>query len=142
MPTIDDIKRKNFIRIMDKILKEHDISEAEFARRLNTAPGYINRIKHGIRNLSDDMVERICKNFNINLYEFYIEDHAPVIIDDKEKHHLLKFRQAEKLGAGDEADEILDYVIQKKLRGATGGKSGAIQEGKKGQRGKKRRKTA
>jgi len=127
---------------LKRLREGRGLKQWQVAEHLRMKESHISEMEHGKRNITDKTIQKLCEWWGISPYEFFIEENTPFIKDKKEREHLLKFRQAENLGVGDEAREILDYVIQRKLRGATGGKSGAIQEGSEGKKKTKRRKTA
>lgn len=109
MQSIDDLKRRNLIRL----IKRMGLQQRELARAVNTPPEYINNIIHARANLSDDMVDRICKEFNIKRYEFYIETEDELPATDLERKALFMARSAENSKLDYIAEEIVEYGNQR-----------------------------
>lgn len=104
---INDIKRKNLKRLIEKLGRG---SQRRIATIIDTEPSYINNILQGRRNLSDEMIERICKALNIRPYEFYIEKDTPIVSADTEKKCIMLTREAENKGMKHIIDESLSYA--------------------------------
>ena len=68
-------------------MREHfGLSQAQFAQRINKSPGFISLVETGRSNMSNEVIERICSVYGVNV-EWLLEgkgtmtDEAPV---DKE----------------------------------------------------------
>lgn len=109
MLSIDDLKRKNLTRL----IKRMGLQQKDFAIAINTAPEYINNIIHDRANLSDDMVDRICKEFNIKRYEFYIDTEDELPATELERKALFMARDAKNSHLDYIAEELIEYGNQR-----------------------------
>lgn len=108
--TIDEIKRKNLVRIINQLGKG---GQKKLAAMINTEPSYLNNIVKKRRNLSDDMVERICRKLNIELHEFYVRDTTAIPVTNLEHKAVLMVREAEKIKAEQVAEEAINFTFHR-----------------------------
>ena len=63
------IKKKVVIKVnerLKKIRKELDLSQEEFAKRLGVTGGGISKLEKGERNITEQMLKSICREFKVN----------------------------------------------------------------------------
>lgn len=51
---------------LKKIRKELDLSQEEFAKRLGVTGGGISKLEKGERNITEQMLKSICREFKVN----------------------------------------------------------------------------
>lgn len=107
MQNIDETKRQNLI----KIIKRLNLKQRHLANMIDQDPRYLNRIIKGHRNLSDDMIEKICKALNLKYHIFFIEEDTPLPVTDLEKRALYLTREANKYGVADIIIKYGDFVL-------------------------------
>jgi len=110
MQNIDEVKRENLKRVIKKLGKG---GQKRLARLINTEPSYLNNIVNERRNLSDDMVARICSVLKINFHEFYINESTPIPVTELERKAVYMAREAEKAHLEQVAEESIEYTIHR-----------------------------
>lgn len=107
--TINEIKSLNLkrIRLLHK-LKQHEIADMINMRESNVSDMENNR-----RSITDKVIDQLCNKLNIQPYEFVINEKTPIIINEKERLHIQKFREAEQLQVDNEVSLITQWVIEK-----------------------------
>ena len=107
--SFEEIKRKN----LKRILKRYNLNQRQLAKMINTEPGYLNKMINKKRNVSEDIVERICKALQVRPYEFYIESEDELPATDLERKALYTIREAEALGVAHIAEEVCEYTAHR-----------------------------
>lgn len=79
---------KNLRRI--RLLKK--MTQDDLAEIINTSKPQISAIENGKKGLGKELQEKICTKLNIKLYEFYIENETPIIIDAEEMKVIAAMR--------------------------------------------------
>lgn len=64
-----------------EVRKTLSLSQEEFGSRLGITGGGVSKIEKGVRNVTDQMVLAICREFNVNKI-WLIEGHSEMFEDD------------------------------------------------------------
>lgn len=106
---IDKLLGKNLRRIREM----KGISQEKLAEMINTPATRLSAYETGREGMGKDIMMRICKSLNVRPYEFYIENDTPIPATDLERKALYTAREAEKIGAGNIAEEAIEYTAHR-----------------------------
>ncbi|MEW6115611.1 MAG: helix-turn-helix transcriptional regulator [Nitrospirota bacterium] len=108
---IDILIGKNLKRLRKKL----DISQKQVGEAMGIERQRVSGIENGHIPMGKELMERFCKAFNVEPYEFYINEKTPIITDKREHFHLQKYRRVEELGMVEELDDMTDFLINRAL---------------------------
>ena len=66
-----------FIKNLKENRKKCGFTQAQLAEKVNVTPHYIGMLEMGRNFPATDLIERIAKALNIEMYELFVEDNSP-----------------------------------------------------------------
>lgn len=86
-----DLLRANIAKVIRDIRKSNDLTQKEFAEKLEVNSNYISMIERGERTPSLDLLADISDTFNIKLHQIFLQAEMPELGGDfKRIYHLTK----------------------------------------------------
>ena len=95
---------------LKRIRIERGMGQEEFAQKISISKQRLSAYENAKEGLGKDVMSRICTVYNIDPYEFYIEDDTPLPATELERKALYTIREAEKMGAGYIAEEACNFT--------------------------------
>ena len=79
LPDERDMKRLGmiFIKNLKEYRKKCGFTQAQLAEKVKVTPNYIGMLEMGRNFPATDLIERIAKALNIEMYELFVESHSP-----------------------------------------------------------------
>ncbi len=106
---INEIVGKNLKRLRDNA----GFTQEQLAKLAGTSKGYISDIERGIRNLGKDVMERFCKTFKVESWEFHITNNSPIASTNLQSKALEMAKEAEISHVEYVAEENIEYTINR-----------------------------
>ena len=111
--------KKNIDELVGKNLKRLRESRKWTQEELSTltgnhSDGIISLWEHGIKGVGKNAMSVLCNVFNVQPYEFYIDEDSPIAKDELEKNMLNMLRQAEQLGLREEIERYARFALEEK----------------------------
>jgi len=78
-----------FIRNLKEYRKKSGLTQAQLAEKVKVTPHYIGMLEMGRNFPATDLIERIAKAFNIEMYELFVESLSPAKELEKLRHDIM-----------------------------------------------------
>jgi transcriptional regulator with XRE-family HTH domain len=104
---VDDIDRLIGANLQ-RMREERGLSKVDISKKTGISRSLLSDVENFKRGLGKELIMRICKEYNVEPYEFYVTGNSPAICrNEKERDYLELLRKAEELGV---AEDILAYT--------------------------------
>jgi len=78
-----------FIKNLKEYRKKCGFTQAQLAEKVKVTPHYIGMLEMGRNFPATDLIERIAKALNIEMYELFVEAHSPTKELEKLRHDIM-----------------------------------------------------
>ena len=78
-----------FIKNLKEFRKKCGFTQAQLAEKVNVTSHYIGMLEMGRNFPATDLIERIAKALNIEMYELFVESHSPTKELEKLRHDIM-----------------------------------------------------
>jgi transcriptional regulator with XRE-family HTH domain len=80
---------KIFIKNLKEYRKKCGFTQAQLAEKVSVTPHYIGMLEMGRNFPANDLIERIAKALNIEMYELFVESLSPAKELEKLRHDIM-----------------------------------------------------
>jgi transcriptional regulator with XRE-family HTH domain len=113
--------KKNIDQLVGKNLKRLRESRKWTQEELsnlagNHSDGIVSLWEHGLKGIGKNAMSVLCNVFNVQPYEFYIDEDSPVARDEIERNMINMLRQAEKLDLREEIERYARFAIEEEQK--------------------------
>jgi len=78
-----------FIKNLKEYRKKCGLTQAQLAEKVNVSPHYIGILEMGRNFPATDLIERIAKALNVEMYELFVESLSPSKELEKLRHDIM-----------------------------------------------------
>jgi transcriptional regulator with XRE-family HTH domain len=91
LPDRQDMKRLGmiFIQNLKEYRKKCGFTQAQLAKKVKVTPHYIGKLEMGRNFPATDLIERIARALNIEMYELFVESFSPAKELEKLRHDII-----------------------------------------------------
>jgi len=78
-----------FIKNLKEYRKKCGFTQAQLAEKVKVTPHYVGMLEMGRNFPTNDLIERIAKALDIEMYELFVESHSPSKELEKLRHDIM-----------------------------------------------------